>query len=232
VGTGVFVQVRLGSTRLPSKALLPLEGGTVIQHVMRCVREIPAEARALLTDAASAESLGPVAAGEGFSVMVGPDEDVLARFCMAARRYGVERMVRVTGDNPLTSGRLARGILALHERSGAHLSHYLGNPWGTGVEIIQSEALLLAEREARGEEREHITTWMYRHRDLFVILEPEAPPEAHYAEGRMTVDTPRDYERVRALFRDLYRGRPIEAEEAIHWMRAHADGQPEAANAG
>ncbi len=46
--TGIFIQVRLGSTRLPGKALLPLPGGSVIQHVMRALAAVPADVHALL----------------------------------------------------------------------------------------------------------------------------------------------------------------------------------------
>jgi spore coat polysaccharide biosynthesis protein SpsF len=220
VRTGVFVQVRLGSTRLPSKAMLPLPHGSVIQHVMRALRDIPADAYALLTDDASQAVLRPVAAGEGFDVRVGPEEDVLARYCMAACAYGVRRIVRATGDNPATSARLARDIMLIHDREAADLSHYLGNPWGTGVEVIEAEALFAAEREAAlPDEREHITTFLYRHPDRFVIREPDAPPEASYAEGRVTVDTREDYEAVCAMFAALHRGRPLEVEDVIGWLR-------------
>ena len=51
VTTGVFLQVRLGSRRLPRKALLPLGDSTVIRQAMRALRRVPAGVHALLTDA-------------------------------------------------------------------------------------------------------------------------------------------------------------------------------------
>lgn len=126
--TGIFVQVRLGSTRLPAKALLPLPGGCLIRHVMRSLAGVPADVRALLTDGRSVEALRPHAAAEGFEVFAGPDEDVLARYCMASRTYGIDRIIRATGDNPLTSARLARDIILEHERARADLSHFVGIP--------------------------------------------------------------------------------------------------------
>jgi spore coat polysaccharide biosynthesis protein SpsF len=211
--------VRLGSTRLPSKAVLPLPGGTVIQHVMRAVHPVKAEVHALLTDPASAERLSPLAADEGFLLFVGSPEDVLARFCAACREYEVDRVVRVTGDNPLTSGRLASGILAVHGEAGADLSHYLDLPWGMGVEAVEARALFQAERDAVDPaEREHITTHHYRHRERFRIVEEPPPAWAYMPEGRVTVDTPQDYERMKSLFGDLYSGRPVEAEAVVRWL--------------
>jgi spore coat polysaccharide biosynthesis protein SpsF len=218
VGTGVFVQVRLGSTRLPGKALLPLAGSTVIGHVMRALREVPADVHALLTDEASAAELAPAAAAEGFALFAGHPTDVLARFCAACRHFSVTRVVRATGDNPLVCPRLAREILEIHGDRGSDLSHYLGIPWGSGVECVEAAALFRAEGEASDPaEREHITTFHYRRPDRFRIVEEPAPPDAAYAEARVTVDTRDDYERVAEIFRSLYRGVPLEARQIVEW---------------
>jgi len=226
VTTGIFVQVRLGSSRLPGKALLPLPGGCLIQHVMRALAGVPADVRALLTDRRSLDALEPLGAAEGYEVCPGSDEDVLERYCAACRRFGTTRVIRATGDNPLTSARLARDIIAEHERAGADLSHYLGVPWGSGVEIVTAEALFAAERDStQPDEREHITTFHYRHRERFQILEAPAPAYAAYAEGRVTVDTPADMDSMRRLFQDLYGGSPIEIEQAIEWLKGHPNGR-------
>jgi spore coat polysaccharide biosynthesis protein SpsF len=223
VSTGIFIQVRLGSTRLPAKALLPLSGGSIIQHVMRSLRDVPAEVRALLTDATSRAALVPLARQEGFDVFVGPEEDVLARYCMASRAYGTDRVIRATGDNPLTSGRLARGILAEHAKAKADLSHYLGIPWGSGIEVVTAQALFEAERDSEyPDEREHITTFLYRHPETFRILEAPAPSYAAFPEGRVTVDTPGDLREITRLFEDLYTGSPIEVEQVVRWLKEHA----------
>lgn len=224
--TGIFVQVRLGSTRLPQKATLPLPGGNIIQHVMRALARVPADVRALLTDVGSAKALLPFAESEGFTVFTGPELDVLARYCMACREYAVSRVVRATGDNPLTSAALASEILGLHARTGTDLSHYLGCPWGTGVEAVEAEALFSAEKDSSApDEREHITTYLYRHPERFTILEPMAPPGARLADARVTVDTPDDYERVKSIFEALYVGVPLEADEVITWLLRQGGGK-------
>ncbi len=223
--TGIFVQVRLGSTRLARKALLPLAGSTIIGHVMRALSRVPADVRALLTDPQSLEAIAAEAATCGFLAIAGHPDDVLARFCDAARRLDVQRVVRATGDNPLTCPRLARDIIVIHETRRADLSHFLGCPWGTGVEVIEAGALFAAEREAiDAVEREHLTTYLYRHPDRFSIVEEPAPPTHHLSEARVTVDTPDDYERVGRLFADIYRGEPLEADAVVAWCRSNATG--------
>jgi spore coat polysaccharide biosynthesis protein SpsF len=187
---------------------------------MRALRTVPADVHALLTDETSAEALRAEASAERCEVFVGPAEDVLARYCGAARRYSVDRIIRATGDNPFTSPALAASICAVHVAHGADLSHYLGNPWGTGVEVIESRVLFDAEREAvQSEEREHITTWHYRHRERHVILEPSAPEDCLFPEANVSIDTSEDYARVEHLFSSLYDGRPIEADALVRFLR-------------
>ncbi len=227
---GVFIQVRLGSTRLPGKALLPLPGGTIIQHVMRSMSRVPAEVRALVTEAGSVEALSPLAREEGFLVFVGPRDDVLARYCMASREFAVDQVIRATGDNPLTSAVLAGSVFDHHVKSGSDLSHYLGIPLGTGVEVIRSESLFATEKEAAEPmEREHVTPFIYRHPDRFRIEEPLGPSGLRLSEAAVTVDTEEDYARVRRIFEELYRGEPIEADQLIGWLKSATSARGERA---
>lgn len=187
---------------------------------MRALRRVPAEVHALLTDAASAGEFRPLAGACGFAVLVGPAEDVLERFCLAVREYGVERVVRATGDNPLVSPAQVRALLELHDREGFELGHYLGPPLGTGVEVVAAGALLAAAaRTTDPFEREHITTHLYKHRDAFQVREPAAPAGWSLEAARVTIDTEEDYRQVRRLFDALYRGEPLETEEVIAWLR-------------
>jgi spore coat polysaccharide biosynthesis protein SpsF len=219
VDTGIFIQVRLGSTRLPRKAVLPLAGVTVIQHVMRAMAGVSAQVRALLTDPQSADVLLPLAQAEGYTVFPGSPEDVLRRYCDACRHYSVGRVIRVTGDNPLTSGELAREIMAVHAQQGADLSHFLGLPWGMGVEVVEAAALFQSEADAvLPEEREHITTFIYNNPARFVICEPHAPPRAFCPDARVTIDTPEDFTRVSRMFSDLYEGSPLKAAQVLAWI--------------
>lgn len=221
---GIFVQVRLGSMRLPGKALLPLGGSTVIEQVMAALSAVPAAALALLTDEDSAGALEQPARRHGYAVVVGPREDVLARYTSAVRRFNVDTVVRATGDSPLVSAPLAREILAIHEAAGADLSHFLGCPLGTGVEVIASRALEQAGTHASDPaEREHISTYLYRNRERFTILEPAVPAEIEQLYANVSVDTPEDYARLLAIYADLHHGAPLKVRDVVRWLREHPE---------
>ncbi len=219
ISTGVLLQVRLHSQRLPRKALLPLAGRSVLEHVLRALRGIRVDVYALLTDTRSSEALAPAAEAEGFSVFVGPEEDVLARYARAVDHYGLRRVIRATGDNPLVSARAAEALMEIHSREEYSLSHFLGNPLGTGVEVVEAGALLEAESRTRDPyEREHITTYLYRHPQAFRIGEIPCPLQWAFPEARVTLDTEEDYALLQSIFSDLYRGPPVEIDELVDWL--------------
>jgi len=93
---------------------------------------------------------------------------------------------------------------------------------GTGVEVIRSRAIEEADSEAREtQEREHMSTFLYRHRDRYRIHEPWVRAEWRCTDANVSVDTKEDYERVRRIYEDLYEGRPIEVSSVASWLREH-----------
>lgn len=217
--TGVFLQARLESTRLPRKILLPLAGKPLLQHAMEALRQIPADVYAVLTDAGSAAELDPVCRQVGFQVFRGDPHDVLKRYADAARHFQVDRIVRATGDNPLVSSECAMASLELFTRSQADYAGILNPPYGTAVEVVRTEALFESERcSDTPAEREHVTAHILNNRQRFrVVLEDAA--EQWRSSARVTIDTPADYAGIQRLFEDLYRGSPIPLAEVVEWCR-------------
>jgi len=216
---GLVVQVRLGSTRLPRKALLPLGGLTVADQVLRRLALVPADCLVLATDEASAAELGPLAARNGFELLVGSAEDVLERYCDAIRRFKLARVLRATGDNPLVSFELARLLVEEVGTDKADYRAQTGMPLGMGVELVEASSLLEAEREATLQsEREHVCPFLYNHPERFRIVRTEAPAPYRLPDARVTIDTAEDYESVLRLYGALYSGSPIGSEEVLRYL--------------
>ncbi len=216
---GVFLQARLDSSRLPRKVLLPLAGMAVIEHALASLIDVDADVYAVLTDEDSAGVLGPYAEKWGFRLFPGPAEDVLLRFVQAADYYGVSTIVRATGDNPLVSRYLAEDILEQHIAAAADYSGYLGMPLGTGVEVLDADALRTAEEEAIDPyEREHVSPFLYRNPGRFTILRPYVTEEFEFPGIRVTLDTREDYRLIQKIYDDLYALEPIETDRLVDWL--------------
>jgi len=194
--TGVFIQVRLGSTRLPGKALLTLGSCTIIEHAMRKMRDVLADCHALVCDDESEEVLTPLARRCGFEIFGGPREDVLERFVLAIDNFGVDTIVRATGDNPLLSTEYANLSLDAHASAKADYTTYLGLPVGTGVEVVSADALRRARSESGDPyDHEHVTPYVYRS-GHFRLNRPQSGLDASLGTAHVTVDTVDDYRRL------------------------------------
>ena len=96
--TGVIVQTRMGSTRLPGKVMMDLCGKPVIDHVIdrlkrsRLSDEIIIATTTLERDKVVVEQ----AKKNGVKWFCGSEDDVLSRYYCAAKENDLDVVVRVT----------------------------------------------------------------------------------------------------------------------------------------
>lgn len=209
MSTIAVVQARMGSSRLPGKVLLDIEGCPLIQHVVqRCgaSKHIHDIVIATTQEAADDQLAEYCRNTLGLSVYRGSTDNVLARFMGAARLANADIIVRVTADDPLKdAGVIDEGIEAL--LADATLD-YCSNtlrptfPEGLDIEIFRFLALERADCEARlASEREHVTPYIWKHPELFKVTNFEH--EENLSDWRLTVDKPNDLELMRAIFKAL-----------------------------
>ena len=202
--TALVLQARLDSSRLPGKSLLPLGGRPLIFRVMQTLSVIPIDTKILACPEDAVSAFAPLAEEAGFSLIPGPKEDVLARYCLVIRQSGADRIVRATGDNPFVFVDAAAVINLEATALAADYACYFGIPCGTGVESLASEALLRAEKETKDPtDREHVCPYLYKHPELFRLHRPLAPSSWQGPALNLTVDTKEDYERAQVLFERL-----------------------------
>ena len=97
------VQARMRSTRLPGKVLKPIVGQPLLWHILHRLRKselIQTICVATTIDPADDE-LARYAEVQGAVVVRGPEDDVLARFALAAHLIDPDIIVRVNADAPL-----------------------------------------------------------------------------------------------------------------------------------
>ncbi|GMO47273.1 MAG: hypothetical protein Pg6C_09440 [Treponemataceae bacterium] len=205
--TGVIVQCRLSSARLPRKALLPILGAPVFSWTLRAMKKVNADAYIAAVDEDSFAELAPIAASEGFECVAGPRDDVLARFCIAIQTYKLDTVVRATADNPFLFYEAASESLALFETLKPDYLTFTSLPHGCGVEIFSAAALLKANgrADASAYEREHVGPALYNHAGEYDCRFVPPPPEYAHPEWNTSIDTADDYCRAKRLARTAAR---------------------------
>ncbi len=222
------LQARMSSSRLPGKVLAPILGQPMIALQIERLRRARRLSGLVVATSAQAED-DPIAAccqEIGVACYRGPLGDVLARFVGALAAAGTPKtFLRLTADCPLADWSLVDRCIEAHEASGADLT-YTSEGWtfpkGLDVEVVETEALIEADREARDPyEREHVTPYIYRHRERFALHSLTRDPPLRY---RWTVDTPEDFAFVSAVYGALYPGRPdFTSEDVLAWQAEHPD---------
>ena len=207
----IILASRIGSTRLPNKALKPMsECSSMLELIIKRLRSSKiADDVIVATEEKSLDAFKNIFDNLKCSYFVGSEEDVLNRYTKAAEQFNADIIVRATGDNPLVSIKALDMIVDYHIEKNADLSHYDLLPYGSGVEVINYDALKYANDNSNDNfEHEHITQYHYRNPNKFKIENPKVSNDFAMPELRTTVDTIEDYNNVCSIFKkynnDIY----------------------------
>ena len=223
------IQARTGSTRLPGKVLASLGRHTVLENVIERCRQSTRLARlAIATTVSPADdSVANLARALGIPVVRGSETDVLARYVQAADELRVEAIVRVTADCPLIDPTVIDQACDRYARSRSDYVCFDGYPNGVGdVEVVRVAALRRAAAETSTAEtlyREHVTTYLKAHPEIFVLAIGEAPVPCYRPELRLSVDEPADLEVVRAVVVHFGERLDFTTAEVIAFLDAHPE---------
>ncbi len=199
---GIVLQARYGSARLRGKALEVVGGRTILEQCLRrLIRGGVAHVVLATTCEPEDDALEAIARRLNVPVFRGDTHDVLGRFAQAVRTFELDPVIRATGDNPAVDVQAAGRVLAALRASGADYVCEAGLPVGAAVEGLTAATLHEAARLADAPyDREHVTTFVRRRRDLFHVADLQAPASLLSPDLRLTVDTAEDLAWVRELY--------------------------------
>lgn len=150
-----IIQARMGSKRLPGKALASLHGQPMIWRQLERLRGLRCGSKIIVATSceASDDPLASWLVSQGQAVFRGAPTDLLDRFARCALSVGsVSHVVRIKGDSPFVDPRLIDEAVRLAHATGAD---YVSNrepasyPAGLEVEVVSMAALTEAAAEPR-----------------------------------------------------------------------------------
>ena len=201
--TVAIVQARMGSSRLPGKVLMPINGTPMIGLLLQRLAQ-STEIDEIVVATSSEVNNDPLhdyVTELGYACFRGSELDVLSRFAMVAEATKAEVIVRITGDCPLVDAALIDDML---ERFAGSNVDYLNNcdppsfPNGLDAEIMTRDALVLAHENAVDQaDREHVTPYL-RWKDT--VHRGQYVNKTDLSAMRWTVDELSDFEVVKGVF--------------------------------
>lgn len=210
-----IVQTRMTSSRLPGKVMKPLAGAPLIRRMIERVLRIGGLDRVVvaLADGAAHDPVIGALQGMNVAIVRGSEDDVLARYAVAARATEAATVMRVTSDCPLLDPQVSADVLTAYADACGSGTRYArtsaesGYPHGFDTEVFDAEALFEAEAKAIERfDREHATPYIWTRSDVFPATVVDVKPDRRH--WRLTVDTEQDYRLACAIYDALYPRNP------------------------
>lgn len=222
-----IIQARMGSSRLPGKALRDICGRTMLARVVRrtgrsqLVDEVVVATTTELEDRAIVDECRSL----GIQSFRGSEQDVLDRYYGAAREFSANAIVRITSDCPLIDPEIIDKVVqAFLVKRPDYASNTLAStyPRGLDVEVFSMEALEKAWAKASIDyQHVHVTPYLYQNPGLFQLL--SVTGEEDYSRYRWTVDTQEDLDLARAIYERMDRDDNFSWRDVLALMEREPD---------
>lgn len=227
-----IIQARMGSSRLPGKVLLPLDGEHVLAHDIRRVRN--AQSLDEIVIATSTETADDIINqfGEEYDVPIyrGSEDNVQQRLFDAATEYGAETVVRITADCPLIDPQTIDTVVSrLQDEDADYVSNTIQRtfPRGIDVEAFSYESFEYVVSESTTQsEREHVTPYYHEYSNEFdiqsVVSEDvfDTDQFQNRTDLRLTLDEAADYRLFRRIYDEIEYTNTIPLRDAITYVDA------------
>lgn len=223
-----IIQARVSSERLPGKVLKDISGKPLLFHIIERLKRSKIIDRLVLATSTEPEDavLRDVAQNCGIDFYRGSLNDVLDRFIQAGRMFSAKDIVRICGDNPLIDHEYLDTMICWHLRENADYTYCHSKiPTGTAGEVASLEGLEKINNKAQERAyREHVTTYFLECKEEFKVCSIIPPLYLLGKSFRLTVDTEKDLELMRAIYNKFYKeNRIVELKEVIRFLEKNPE---------
>ena len=217
--TVAIIQARMGSKRLPGKALLPLwENKTVLEIIVarvcaaKTVDEVVIATTTNKADLLIADTyINKIARYYPKAKLFrGDEDDVLQRVYDTAVSFFADIIIDITADCPLVDPRHIDKIVAEFM---THTTDYYSNvvkrtwPDGLDIQVYSIKSLILIIRSEKYSLQNSVGTlnhdhagWNIAKSNICTVQNIEAPKKYTHPEWGLTLDEVRDYEVLKHIF--------------------------------
>lgn len=226
-----IVQARMGSTRLPGKMMMRINGKPMVFYIPEQLKYSKLIDEVIIATSVQPENdeMYNYLKSSGVEVFRGPEDDVLKRFVLVVEKYKPDIIVRITGDEPLIDPFLVDKVIKEHLKSGADYTStkeykdgkYIRTvPMGLDSEVFSAKGLLRIDKIAKTEfDREHVTPYFYMHPKEFKVHVYKNKPD-YKGEPVLTVDNQEDFDFVKGIIEHLYTPKkPITLKQVVAFIK-------------
>lgn len=205
-----IIQARTGSSRLPNKIFLDLEGKKVLGRVIERVRDSKLINKIVIASPDKQEDdVIEEYVKENYpevGIYRGSENDVLDRYYKAAEKFKADIVIRITSDCPLMDAVVIDKVIqSFLDKDVDYASNVLverNYPRGLDIEVFSFKALERIWQEAMDDDdREHVTLYLRKHPEIFSTYSVLNGKD--YSEYRLTLDQEEDYKLISLIYKRL-----------------------------
>ena len=220
-----IIQAHMSSSRLPGKIMKDLCGEPALYRMIERVRQAKNIDNVVVATSTLACDDVIIEACEkwGVDTFRGSDHDVLERYWGATQAYPAGTYVRLTSDTPLMDpAYLDKRIQYFWDNDYRYVTGDERQLEGTmHCEVFTYELMKETHDNAtEGYEHEHVTPYMYTRQDSWHAM------TSKYVgiQYRLDLDTPEDYEVIKAVYEALYQpGNQFNTKQIVEFLDAHPE---------
>lgn len=202
-----IIQARVRSTRLPNKVLMRVDGLTMLEYVLKRVRQSKKINKIIVATGESKfnDGIAKICQKTRIGCFRGPENDVLDRYYKCAiENPKYNYIIRLTADNPLIDPVVIDAVIGLVEKHPEF--DYASNdiiktfPYGLCIEIFKRKVLVeAAEKAELASEREHVTLYIKNKKKF---KKGNLKSQYDFSHFRFTVDRKEDFEVFKFIARN------------------------------
>ena len=222
---GCIIQARMGSTRLPGKVLLDVtKGKPVLYYVINQLKHCKSIEKIIVatTTLQEDDKIVQFCIDNKVSYFRGDSKNVLERHYRCAEKFSLSKIIRMPSDKPLLDPEVVDKVVEIFNTN--HYD-YVTNwsisaptfPSGTEVEVVSFDALKKVwEKSTLPSEKEHVTNYIYNHRDDFRIF--NVINSENLSNFRWAVDRIEDLRLVREIVSRIHKS-PILVKDILELFK-------------
>ncbi len=223
-----IIQARLGSSRLPMKAMKKIGNKFMFEHLLDRIRDSQHIDEVIIatSDKGKDDVLARYCEMKNYKISRGSEQDLLSRFVKAIDDFKLkpDAIVRLTADCPLHHFQVVDYCI---EEFGKRKVDYFSNSNsapvledGCDTEVFTHEALLAAfEKATLPSDREHVTPYI-KNSGNFVCGYHKFHPEWQF---KLSVDNENDLRTVTEIFNYFHPTDTFSVDQIIECLKLHPE---------
>ena len=219
-----IIQARMGSTRLPGKALKKIQGKTILWHIINRVKHSKLIDYVIIACTIKNEdkAIEDFAKKNSIKVYRGNVNDIVDRFYNAAKIVDADIIVRLWGDCPLIDPKLIDDALKVFiDKKIDYLNNFNppSYPSGLNFEIYSFETLYKILKNTKDAFfREYPFEYVYNNKQSFKTFYDKNKEDL--SNIHLTVDYQQDFDLISVIFEKLLkRGKIFYLEDIIKLIK-------------